>query len=80
MVFSFVMLSGIEDVFVRMFLKPFDFFKNKKTGSSPPSYKATGNPVPSIQLRRPGYPENSGPAAFRPPITRSLALSVYIPT
>jgi hypothetical protein len=27
-------------------------------------------------LRQPGHPRNLGPVAFRPPITRSLALSV----
>ena len=35
-----------------------------------------GNPVLVVQLRQPGYPEHSGPVAFRPLITQSLALSV----
>jgi hypothetical protein len=29
-------------------------------------------------LRQPGYPRNLGPVAFRPPITRGLALSAVI--
>jgi hypothetical protein len=37
-----------------------------------------GNPVFVVQLRQPGYPEHSGPVAFRPLITQSLALSVSL--
>jgi hypothetical protein len=29
-------------------------------------------------LRQPGYPEHSGPVAFRPTITRGLALSAML--
>jgi hypothetical protein len=36
-------------------------------------------PAKFLLLRQPGYPANSGPVAFRPTITRGLALSaIYL--
>jgi len=38
-------------------------------------------PAKFLLLRQPGYPEHSGPVAFRPTITRGLALSaIYLKT